>query len=303
MGFSIVRQEAGGGLPPSLAGVLPSQPDQSSPQTNTMVEPPLAACPAPEDDHSREFICGWGAAFINITVTFPINKVMFRQMLHGISTTKAMGQLRREGLKNLYRGILPPLCQKTISTSIMFGMFDQYKRMLRRLHPSLSDRTTMAVAATLAGCTEALLCPFERIQTVLQDKKFHGKYKNSLHISRELWHYGVREYYRGMVAILIRNGPSNILFFGLRTPLKNALPDPQHLWWGHILTDFVSGAFLGAFISTLMYPINVIKTHQQCQVGGRFQSMHQTFWYLYRSRGTSAMVTPTQPHTIIHVNG
>jgi len=29
----------------------------------------------------EEFFCGWGAAFINITVTFPINKVMFRQVL------------------------------------------------------------------------------------------------------------------------------------------------------------------------------------------------------------------------------
>ena len=28
----------------------------------------------------QEFFCGWGAAFINITVTFPINKVMFRQV-------------------------------------------------------------------------------------------------------------------------------------------------------------------------------------------------------------------------------
>lgn len=90
--------------------------------------------------------------------------------------------------------------------------------------------------------------------------------RNSLHISQELWQYGMREYYRGMGTILMRNGPSNILFFGLRTPLKNALPNPQELWWGHILTDFVSGAFLGAFISTLMYPVNVIKTHQQCQV-------------------------------------
>lgn len=33
--------------------------------------------PSPE---WREFLCGWGAAFINITVTFPINKVMFRQV-------------------------------------------------------------------------------------------------------------------------------------------------------------------------------------------------------------------------------
>lgn len=28
----------------------------------------------------QEFICGWGAAFINISVTFPLNKVMFRQV-------------------------------------------------------------------------------------------------------------------------------------------------------------------------------------------------------------------------------
>ncbi|KAJ9582550.1 hypothetical protein L9F63_003108, partial [Diploptera punctata] len=27
----------------------------------------------------REFGCGWGAAVINITVTFPINKIIFRQ--------------------------------------------------------------------------------------------------------------------------------------------------------------------------------------------------------------------------------
>lgn len=30
-------------------------------------------------DHS-EFICGWGAAFINITVTYPIYKIIFRQV-------------------------------------------------------------------------------------------------------------------------------------------------------------------------------------------------------------------------------
>lgn len=28
----------------------------------------------------KEFFCGWGAAVINVTVTFPINKVIFRQV-------------------------------------------------------------------------------------------------------------------------------------------------------------------------------------------------------------------------------
>lgn len=29
---------------------------------------------------SREFACGWGAAFINITMTYPIYKIIFRQV-------------------------------------------------------------------------------------------------------------------------------------------------------------------------------------------------------------------------------
>jgi len=28
----------------------------------------------------REFLCGWGAAFINISITYPINKLIFRQV-------------------------------------------------------------------------------------------------------------------------------------------------------------------------------------------------------------------------------
>lgn len=28
----------------------------------------------------KEFACGWGAAFINVSVTYPINKLIFRQV-------------------------------------------------------------------------------------------------------------------------------------------------------------------------------------------------------------------------------
>ena len=87
-----------------------------------------------------------------------------------------------------------------------------------------------------------------------------------MHCAQELRKFGFAEYYRGLVAILLRNGPSNVLFFGLRTEIKERIPAPDDAWWAHILTDFVSGAFLGAFISTVMYPVNVIKAHQQTQV-------------------------------------
>lgn len=31
-------------------------------------------------DH-REFLCGWGSAFINITLTYPLYKTIFRQVM------------------------------------------------------------------------------------------------------------------------------------------------------------------------------------------------------------------------------
>ena len=81
----------------------------------------------------REYVSGWGAAVVNIMVTFPINKTMFRQMVHGFSMTEALRQLKREGALNLYRGILPPLLQKSSSSAIMFGTYSHYSRLIADL--------------------------------------------------------------------------------------------------------------------------------------------------------------------------
>jgi len=145
----------------------------------------------------REYMAGWGSGIVNICITFPINKTMFRQQLHGISAWEAFSQLRAEGLLHLYRGILPPLLQKSASTALMFGSFEQYKRLLtERQVPSSSS---MVIAAFFAGCTEAALTPFERVQTLMLDHKYEGKFRNTPHAFASLRQYGVREYYRGLV--------------------------------------------------------------------------------------------------------
>lgn len=67
--------------------------------------------------------------------------------------------------------------------------------------------------------------------------------------------FGLREHYRGLSAILLRNGPGNIMFFGLRGPLRDTFPtgtSPAVT----MLHDFVCGAMLGALISTVSFPIN-----------------------------------------------
>ncbi|XP_046326380.1 mitochondrial nicotinamide adenine dinucleotide transporter SLC25A51-like [Haliotis rufescens] len=234
----------------------------------------------------REFICGWGAALINITATFPINKAMFRQQLHGISGFKAVTQLQKEGLGNLYRGVVPPLMQKTTSLSLMFGMYHKFQHMLMDQCPTWSKTSVQATAAMLAGMTEATLSPFERVQTLMQDRTYHKRFTNTPHAMYELRTYGLREYYRGLTPILMRNGPSNVMFFLGRDFLHDLVPlgeSPTERFLKH----FISGAVLGAFISTFFYPLNVVKTRMQSKLGGEYLGVWRTFLVVLEERGYS----------------
>lgn len=126
----------------------------------------------------EEFACGCGSAFVNISVTYPIYKIIFRQMLHGVPIGSALAQLQHEGLGFLYRGMLPPLAQKTISLSIMFGVFDGTRRYLVEDY-RLNDYGAKVIAGVVAGSVESILLPFERVQTLLADSKFHQYFSNT----------------------------------------------------------------------------------------------------------------------------
>ncbi|XP_067945681.1 mitochondrial nicotinamide adenine dinucleotide transporter SLC25A51-like [Watersipora subatra] len=235
--------------------------------------------------HPKEFVCGGAAAFTNITITYPMYKVMFRQQLHGIRTHRALSQVYLEGARSLYRGLLSPLLQKTLAMSIMFGMYEQFRLYLSQT-TTWNKHTSVAVAAIGAGCIEAALCPFERVQVLMQDRQYHGNFRNTFHAAMELRAYGVREYYRGLSCILMRNGPSNTAFFLCRQPLKQMLPQANSQL-GNLCTDFISGAVLGASISTAFYPLNVVKTRMQSKMGGEFRGIVDTFNTVFNERNRS----------------
>ena len=232
---------------------------------------------------AEDYICGGVASLFNVCITFPINKVMFRQQVHGIRFSRALKQVQKEGLGNLYRGLLPPLLQRTATVSLMFGTYNSYKDYLHDCAPNVPYFLLHATAAVGAGTTEAILAPFERIQVVLQVKDFHERYQNSFHAFREIAPHGVRELYRGTSAIVLRNGLSNILFFGLRQPLMDNLPKPQSEF-GKTFNAFISGAGLGAMLSTLFFPLNVVKTRMQAVVEGPFLGMKTTGRIILRER-------------------
>lgn len=231
----------------------------------------------------KEFACGWGAAFVNIAVTYPIYKMIFRQMLHGVQLHQAFGQIRGEGIAFLYRGIFPPLAQKTISLSVMFGVYDGTRRPLVEWF-GMNQYVAKSIAGMTAGTVEAVLMPFERVQTLLADATYHAKYRNTQHAFRLIYiEHGFRELYRGLVPILWRNGPSNAMFFVMREEADQRLPKRATAVTQRT-QEFIAGACIGAFISSVFYPINVIKVTMQSKLGGPNESMWVALQQVYNER-------------------
>ncbi|KAM8910089.1 mitochondrial nicotinamide adenine dinucleotide transporter SLC25A51-like isoform 1-T2 [Spinachia spinachia] len=250
----------------------------------------------------KHYVCGSVAAFTNIMLTFPLQKLLFRQQLHGVLATEAVRQLQRDGLRNLYRGLLPPLLQKSTTVAIMFGLYEDFSRVLldRADGSGVPELATRSFAAAMAGTAEAILTPFERVQTLLQDHRHHGRFNNTVHTFRTLLtEYGVRECYRGLVPILLRNGPSNVFFFGLRGPIKEQLPEASSRA-GHMVNDFVCGGLLGAALGIMFYPFNVVKSRAQSQVGGAFQPCREVLLTVWRERGGSVAMLFRGAHLNYH---
>jgi len=230
-------------------------------------------------DSMAHFLSGGGSSVMNIVLTFPINKLMFRQQLHGNTTIRALKQLSKEGAFTLYRGLLPPLIQKSASVSIMFGNFNFFAKTLRE-NFNFGIFSSTLCASCIAGSVESLLTPFERIQTLLQDPKHNQNYRNTkdafVKVVRE-FHF--KELYRGATPIIYRNTSSNVMFFALREFMESDN--------ANITSHFISGALIGALCSTAVYPINVVKTRMQSSVGGEMKSFKDSFLIVYNDRNRS----------------
>lgn len=113
---------------------------------------------------------------------------------------------------------------------------------------------------------------------------------------------GIRELYRGLVPILLRNGPSNALFFILREEASK-MPQKVRTEEADVLQlnltsftfqdsvayrnmyQFLSGAIIGAFVSSIFYPLNVTKTVIQSKIGGPHENIVKVLRFIYNERG------------------
>ncbi|CAH1162963.1 unnamed protein product [Phaedon cochleariae] len=235
------------------------------------------------NSYTRDFVCGLGSAVTTTAITFPINKLIYRQVLVGGNLGKAFNSIRQEGIVYLYRGGMPPLVQKATCLSTMFGVYNSVTMPLKKYH--LNEYVEKVCGSCVSATVEAAFVPFERIQVLLVHSKYNDRFKNMVHTFREVHkHYGVREFYRGFTVVWIRNIASNCCFFITKGEIqKSKLMKNENYSSG--LKNFVSGGVLGLMMSTFFYPCKVMKIVLHQNLGGRFLSLRETASIVYRRNG------------------
>ncbi len=81
-----------------------------------------------------------------------------------------------------------------------------------------------ALTEEALGIPHSALSDFS-LQMLMQDAKYHTRFRNTVDALYQLRVYGPGEYYRGLSAILLRNCPGNVVFFTYREKIKNSLPE------------------------------------------------------------------------------
>jgi hypothetical protein len=253
-----------------------------------------------------EFLRGSLSAVVNVTLTFPLSKLISRQAYEGLSVFDAFATMRRERLLHLYRGLAPPLLQQSFKVGVMYSSYDYFSNQLYYAQygkfntnsPSSLDWQVRVMAGALSGSAEGLLAPFERVQTVLQHRHYNELFKNSWEAVLKLSQFGVLEFYRGFSAIVLRNAPASATWFALKDPVRDLFrgkdeedrKNKLHLTFiSDVVCDFLSGGVLGASISTLFYPVNVVKSVMQLDFGTRHRGFLETFTAVYQERGLNGL--------------
>ena len=228
-------------------------------------------------------ICGIGAGWVNIFITFPINKFSFRQQVESTNPERAWLNLKSyfsqhgsfRNLNYIYRGCSIPLVQKALANSIMYGSYSHTRNYIGNQFDYINPFAVRGLACLTAGSIEAVICtPLERCQAVLQDRRHDSKFRGlkdvlNWHFTRRNLSVGVKSLYSGGAMIVFRNTVTTFNYFMIRDWYKNNI-DKEPDMSKHVIFGMLSGA-TGCTIS---YPINTVKNKIQTNLNAR--SVYQT---------------------------
>jgi solute carrier family 25 aspartate/glutamate transporter 12/13 len=172
--------------------------------------------------------------------------------------------ITQEGVRALYRGLIPQLIGVAPEKAIKLTVND----LLRKLFRQPGGEVYFPLEVLAGGCAGAsqviFTNPIEivkiRLQVQGEAKKFGVVPKSTVQILKEL---GFRGLYKGAAACLLRDIPFSAIYFPTYAKSKEYLADP--VTGPSPLNLLTAGAFAGIPAASLVTPADVIKTRLQVE--------------------------------------
>lgn len=175
---------------------------------------------------------------------------------------------RSEGVPALWRGLPPTLLMAVPLTVMYFTAYDQLSDELGRGNPY----TPLLAGSTARTASVTVISPIEMIRTKTQGGS--GGYSDMWTTVRAaVKTEGIFSLWRGLGATLMRDVPFSAIYWTGYEALKRRYQaqNAGNLGASDVAVPtevaFAAGATAGSFAATLTLPFDVIKTHQQTQLG------------------------------------
>jgi hypothetical protein len=221
------------------------------------------------EDIAIDLFAGGVGGALGVILGQPFDFVKVRLQTLGTAYTGPFDVLRKtvreEGMRGIYRGLLPPVMNSFLLNAIMFGGYRHGMSLTE--DSSLSHGTRSFLAGSYSGLISvAALVPTDLVKCQLQMDRAGGRvgqYRSDMHCAREvLARTGVQGMYRGVLITAVRDSPTTGVYFVMFEQLERRLPEMSSAFAGESAT-FFAGGFSGIAAWALAYPADTIKTYLQ----------------------------------------
>nr|XP_046252376.1 mitochondrial carnitine/acylcarnitine carrier protein isoform X2 [Scatophagus argus] len=199
-----------------------------------------------------------------------------------------------KGILGLYKGMGAPLAGVAPMMAISFFGFGLGKQLQQTDPRKPLTHTQIFLSGCLAGVfTTVIVAPGERIKCLLQVQASSGKakYSGPLDCAVRLYNeQGIRSVYKGTVLTLIRDVPSNGLYFLTYEYLKHFLtPEGQSVSQLSTPNILLAGGVAGILNWTIALPPDVLKSNFQTAADGKYTGLVDVLRTLLREEGPTGL--------------
>nr|CAD7439710.1 unnamed protein product [Timema bartmani] len=208
-----------------------------------------------------------------------------------------------EGVSSLWSGLSPTLVLAVPATIVYFVSYENLRLYIKDSYGGNQPFwAPMVAGATARSVSVSLVSPLELVRTKMQSKRI--SYLEIGEALKTLLHYhGVGGLFKGLGSTLLRDVPFSAIYWfnyeGIKAKFSTGVPS-----FGF---SFMAGAVAGSIAAILTNPFDVVKTHQQIELGEkeiysdppkRGSSMLTVLQRIYQQSGTRGLFTGLVPRLV-----